>query len=71
MGILLKASCIKCGFETKVSFGAGMLSFETKCMVPALNKLNGIFVCENIFEKDQLGDNIIFYNDPKMHQGEI
>ncbi|TVR44668.1 MAG: hypothetical protein EA394_00145 [Bacteroidia bacterium] len=70
MGSILKASCKQCKFSKEFGFGGGMTDFQTNCSVPAINTATGEFTTENYFNKDRLPDDIKFYNDPEMYQGE-
>lgn len=71
MGTIVRASCCKCGFEKEVFFGGGMSDFTTKCRVPAIETKTGKFVVKNYFKKVQLEGDFVFYDEPRMYEGNI
>lgn len=71
MGVLLMAQCEKCSFEKEVLFGSGMDNFLTLAYVPAVNSETGEFVVENYLERDDLDNDLIFYNDESMYKGKL
>ncbi len=71
MGIILKAIC-PCGFEKDdILHGGGMMDFTTHCGVPALKQKTGRFFTENYFNKDNLPEEVVFYDDPQMYIGKL
>lgn len=71
MGTILKAAC-PCGFvKEDIFYGGGRMNFTTHCEVPAINKKTGKFLTENFFSKDNLPEEIVFYNDPRMYKGKL
>jgi hypothetical protein len=71
MGYILIAHCENCRFEKEIFFGSGMDNFFSVLNVPAVNSETGEFVVENILEKENLDESLIFYNDKSMFKGKI
>ncbi len=73
MGKIITAICkASCGFKKEnIYYGAGMLTFQTECNVPAMNMKTGDFLEENYFDKDNLPEHIVFYDSPEMYKGDL
>lgn len=70
MGKILLAVCEKCSFDRQFGFGSGREDFGTVCYVPAINIKTGEFKSENYLDKKLLNGEYVFYNEPKMYNGE-
>jgi hypothetical protein len=67
MGRILTANCEKCSFKReKIYFGGGMANHTTVCHVPAIDLNTNQIVVENYFNKENLGDNILFYTEQEL-----
>jgi hypothetical protein len=67
MGQILIAYCEKCGFKKeKIYFGGGMANHKTVCHVPAIDRNTNQLIVENYYNKENLGDNILFYTEQEL-----
>lgn len=67
MGTILTAFCEKCGFKReKISFGGCRANCQTVCEVPAIDQKTNQFIVENYYNKENLGDNILFYTEQEL-----
>ncbi len=68
MGYLLHAQCTACTYKNQVRFGAGMMDFDERLDVPALDS-KGQLGALNI--RKPYDDGYRLYSDPSMYEGEI
>ena len=71
MGSILKANCKACGFNQEVYFGAGMSDFKVNCSVPVYNLKTKTFLVKNNLNSAEKAEGDMFYNNPRMFEGNI
>ena len=72
MAKILSAKCIRCDYSKKnLKFGGQLVTFESECMVPAYDVMQSIITTKNYFHKHKYDENIRFYNETAMYNGEV
>jgi hypothetical protein len=63
----LTAFCEKCGFKKdKIYFGGCRANYNIVCDVPAIDRNTNQLVVANYYNKENLGDNIIFHTEQEL-----